>query len=47
MASLTTKAVKSLLSRARENLRVVLKDYVQMDGEPPANGVPEEKQDVV
>ena len=32
---LTTKAVKSLLSRARENLRVVLKDYVQMDGEPP------------
>jgi RNA polymerase sigma-70 factor, ECF subfamily len=44
---LTTKAVKSLLSRARENLRVVLKDYVQMDGEPPATGVPEEKQDVV
>jgi RNA polymerase sigma-70 factor (ECF subfamily) len=35
---LTTKAVKSLLSRARENLRLALKDYVFMDGEPP--GVP-------
>ncbi len=28
---LTTKAVKSLLSRARENLRQVLKDYIEMD----------------
>ena len=28
---LTTKAVKSLLSRARENLRLALKDYIQMD----------------
>ena len=28
---LTTKAVKSLLSRARDNLRIALKDYVQMD----------------
>jgi RNA polymerase sigma-70 factor (ECF subfamily) len=31
---LTTKAVKSLLSRARENLRVLLKQYIYMDGEP-------------
>src|SRR5262249_27502918 len=31
---LTTKAVKSLLSRARTNLRVALKDYIYMDGEP-------------
>jgi RNA polymerase sigma-70 factor (ECF subfamily) len=31
---LTTKAVKSLLSRARMNLRVVLQPYVYMDGEP-------------
>jgi RNA polymerase sigma-70 factor, ECF subfamily len=32
---LTTKAVKSLLSRARTNLRTALKDYIYMDGEPP------------
>jgi RNA polymerase sigma-70 factor (ECF subfamily) len=31
---LTTKAVKSLLNRARVNLRVALKDYIYMDGEP-------------
>jgi RNA polymerase sigma-70 factor (ECF subfamily) len=31
---LTTKAVKSLLSRARNNLRVALQDYVYMDGQP-------------
>jgi RNA polymerase sigma-70 factor, ECF subfamily len=30
---LTTKAVKSLLSRARENLRQTLKQYIYMDGE--------------
>jgi RNA polymerase sigma-70 factor (ECF subfamily) len=30
---LTTKAVKSLLSRARENLRAALSSYVYMDGE--------------
>jgi RNA polymerase sigma-70 factor, ECF subfamily len=29
---LTTKAIKSLLSRARENLRQALKDYIYMDG---------------
>jgi RNA polymerase sigma-70 factor, ECF subfamily len=29
---LTTKGVKSLLSRARENLRLALKDYIFMDG---------------
>ena len=28
---LTTKAVKSLLSRARENLRIALQDYIHMD----------------
>jgi RNA polymerase sigma-70 factor (ECF subfamily) len=31
---LTTKGVKSLLSRARENLRIALKDYIFMDGQP-------------
>jgi RNA polymerase sigma-70 factor (ECF subfamily) len=35
---LSTKAIKSLLSRARENLRTALKDYVYMDGEPGQNG---------
>lgn len=29
---LTTKAVKSLLNRARANLRLALKDYIYMDG---------------
>jgi RNA polymerase sigma-70 factor (ECF subfamily) len=33
---LTTKAVKSLLSRARMNLRAALEGYVHMDGAPPA-----------
>jgi RNA polymerase sigma-70 factor (ECF subfamily) len=32
---LTTKAVKSLLSRARDNLRLALQDYIYMDGEQP------------
>jgi RNA polymerase sigma-70 factor (ECF subfamily) len=32
--NLSTKAVKSLLSRARMNLRVALQAYVYMDGEP-------------
>jgi RNA polymerase sigma-70 factor (ECF subfamily) len=31
---LTVKAVKSLLCRARMNLREALKDYVFMDGQP-------------
>jgi RNA polymerase sigma-70 factor (ECF subfamily) len=31
---LTTKAVKSLLSRARMNLRAALTGYIHMDGEP-------------
>jgi RNA polymerase sigma-70 factor (ECF subfamily) len=31
---LTTKAVKSLLSRARMNLRNVLQAYIYMDGQP-------------
>ena len=30
---LSVKAVKSLLSRARDNLRVVLQSYIHMDGE--------------
>jgi RNA polymerase sigma-70 factor (ECF subfamily) len=33
--NLSTKAVKSLLSRARSNLRQALKDYMYMDGERP------------
>ena len=37
---LTTKAVKSLLSRARDNLRQALKAYIYMDSQPPANGAP-------
>jgi RNA polymerase sigma-70 factor (ECF subfamily) len=32
---LTVKAVKSLLSRARDNLRGALQDYIYMDGRPP------------
>ncbi len=36
---LTPKAIKSLLSRARENLRQALSGYIYMDGEP----VPEEE----
>ena len=35
---LTTKAVKSLLSRARMNLRAALAGYIYMDGEPAAGG---------
>ncbi len=31
---LTTKGVKSLLNRARTNLRAILADYIYMDGEP-------------
>jgi RNA polymerase sigma-70 factor (ECF subfamily) len=40
---LSTKAVKSLLSRARTNLRTVLAAYVYMDGEPVPSG-PEEEE---
>ena len=42
---LTTKAVKSLLSRARANLREALAGYIYMDGEPippAANGSDDE-----
>src|SRR5437667_398181 len=35
---LTVQAVKSLLSRARTNLRVELGPYVFMDGEAPPDG---------
>jgi RNA polymerase sigma-70 factor (ECF subfamily) len=35
---LTTKGVKSLLSRARENLRLALKEYIYMDGDAAQNG---------
>jgi RNA polymerase sigma-70 factor (ECF subfamily) len=34
--NLSTKAIKSLLSRARSNLRVALQDYIYMDDPPPA-----------
>jgi RNA polymerase sigma-70 factor (ECF subfamily) len=34
---LTVKAVKSLLSRARENLRLALEDYIYMDGKPASS----------
>ena len=36
---LTTKAVKSLLSRARMNLRAALSSYIYMDGEPVPDDV--------
>lgn len=39
---LTTKAVKSLLSRARENLRLALKGYIYMDSQPMPAIPPEE-----
>jgi RNA polymerase sigma-70 factor (ECF subfamily) len=39
---LTTKAVKSLLSRARTNLRAALKDYIYMDGQPVPGESPDE-----
>ena len=34
---LTTKGVKSLLSRARAKLRDALQPYIYMDGEVPAD----------
>jgi RNA polymerase sigma-70 factor (ECF subfamily) len=40
---LTTKAVKSLLSRARDNLRNALKDYIYMDGAPVSRGPVDEE----
>ena len=45
---LSTKAVKSLLSRARENLRLALREYIYMEGEQPAASAPavEEEDDV-
>jgi RNA polymerase sigma-70 factor, ECF subfamily len=39
---LTVKGVKSLLSRARENLRITLQDYVCMDGEAVPEALDEE-----
>jgi RNA polymerase sigma-70 factor (ECF subfamily) len=39
---LSAKAVKSLLMRARDNLREVLKPYIYMDSQAPANGSTEE-----
>jgi len=41
---LTTKAVKSLLSRARVNLRAALAGYVYMEGEPVPEG-PDQEED--
>jgi RNA polymerase sigma-70 factor (ECF subfamily) len=40
---LTTKAIKSLLSRARTNLRAALTSYIYMDGAPVP--VPEDSED--
>lgn len=40
---LTTKAVKSLLSRARMNLRAALRGYIYMDGRP----VPEDDDEIL
>ena len=40
---LTTKAVKSLLSRARLNLKAALSGYIYMDGEPIPDDVPDEE----
>jgi RNA polymerase sigma-70 factor (ECF subfamily) len=42
---LTTKAVKSLLSRARMNLRVALQPYVYMDGDPVPEPEPAAEED--
>ena len=39
---LTTKGVKSLLSRGRENLRLALKDYIYMDGQAAPHAPSEE-----
>jgi len=41
---LTTKAVKSLLSRARMNLRAALSAYIFMDGEPVSEGETEDHE---
>ena len=41
---LTTKAVKSLLSRARMNLRAALAGYVYMDGQPAPEGEEEDDE---
>jgi RNA polymerase sigma-70 factor, ECF subfamily len=40
---LTTQAVKSLLSRARTNLRAALQSYIFMDGEPVPEGPDEDE----
>jgi len=42
---LTTKAVKSLLSRARMNLRAALAGYVYMDGQPAPEAAEEDDAD--
>ena len=41
--NLTTKAVKSLLSRARMNLRVALEGYIYMDRVPPPAAAEEDE----
>ncbi len=41
---LSTKAVKSLLSRARANLRQALRDYVLMDGEPVSQSIEDSEE---
>jgi RNA polymerase sigma-70 factor (ECF subfamily) len=41
---LSAKAVKSLLSRARENLRIALRDYIFMDGQAVPTAPEEEPE---
>ena len=44
---LTTKAVKSLLSRARENLRVALHEYIYMDQRDPNDAGPASSSEAI
>ncbi|NBO91420.1 MAG: sigma-70 family RNA polymerase sigma factor [Planctomycetia bacterium] len=45
--NLTTKAVKSLLSRARVNLRAALRGYIHMEGPiPPMESEPDAEEDL-
>jgi len=41
---LTAKAVKSLLCRARDNLRIALQEYIGMEGQPPPKSADQEDE---